>query len=91
MARINQQLIVEVTDHGRDGEKRRISVEIAAQSEALVLSDILVREGALKDLESTIRIAVRNSVSDYILNGRSLVKKFATKKLAGDENDARES
>lgn len=84
MARINSQISVEVTDHGRDGEKRKITVKISAHHEAFVLSDILVREGAIKEVEQVLKIAVRNSISDYIQNGRSLVKKFATQEKESD-------
>ncbi len=87
MGRINQQVVVEVRDQGKEGDKRRITIDLNAHSELFILSDLLVREGALKDLESVIKNSLRKSIAEYIQSGKDLVRNFANQKREISKNN----
>ena len=79
MARLEQLISVMVGDKGKQGEKRKLVVEIEGGSDLFLLSDLLVQEGVLRDLPSFVKAANRKAVGEYISSGRELVKGVGNK------------
>ena len=79
MARLEQLISVMVGDKGKQGEKRKLIVEIEGGSDLFLLSDLLVQEGVLRDLPSFVKSANRKAVGEYISSGRELVKGVGNK------------
>jgi len=48
---------------------------------------MLAREGALKDLESTVKRACREAISGYIIGGKNLVRGIANGKMEKRSDD----
>lgn len=74
MPRPDQLVNVSIQDKGKLGEKRKITVEIEGTTELFLLSDLLSKEGAIKDLEGFLRSANRKAVGDYVMSGKEFVK-----------------
>ena len=79
MPRIDQRISVSTSDKGKVGEKRKLTIEVEADSGMFLLSDLLVQEGVLRDLKSFLATASRSAVGEYILSGRKLVKEAGAK------------
>lgn len=80
MPKVSQQVSVEVQDRGIELGKRKVELIISAQSDLFNLSDMLVREGAIQDLDRVLKFSARRAVADYIASGRDFVKEVAARK-----------
>jgi len=80
MARLNQTISVEATDHGNKEGKRTILVEIKVKPELFLLPDMLVNEGALARVESDLKRAAKSVVENHIDAGRLLLRSLAERK-----------
>ena len=80
MPRLEQSVNVEVSDKGIDADCRKLELVIAAPSSLFSLSDMLVREGAIRGLDQVLKSSARRAVSDYIGSGREFIKKVGVKK-----------
>jgi hypothetical protein len=80
MPKITQLVSVDVQDRGAEGEKRKLEIIISAQSELFHLSDMLVREGAIRELDTVLKSSARRAVAEYIASGREFVKEVAARK-----------
>ena len=74
MPKIEQLISVKVSDKGRLDDRRRIVFEVTAPADLFNLSDMLVREGALKRFRQPVANALRAALVDYIRAGRALIK-----------------
>ncbi|MBN8550108.1 MAG: hypothetical protein J0M12_12390, partial [Deltaproteobacteria bacterium] len=66
MPKVTQLVSVEVQDRGTEGEKRKLEITISAQSDLFSLSDMLVREGAIQELDRVLKFSARRAVAEYI-------------------------
>jgi len=82
MPRIKQLVDVTITENESQNGKRTWSVTIDASAKHFLLSDELAKEGAVRDLETLLRAAIRESVAGYIFSGREFVKSAAKKEKA---------
>ena len=73
MPKIDQQISVKVADK-REGERRRVTIEVDAPTALFTLSDVLAEQGAFKGLESTLRTATRETLTLYLKQGRTFIK-----------------
>ena len=87
MPRVSHQVEVSVNDQGSIDSQRVIEVVIKASSELFLLSDLLSKEGALKNLEHVVRASSKAATTGYIESGRKLLRglnKGRGKKRGGD-------
>lgn len=79
MPRLTQAAYVSIKESERREGKRAWQVTIEASSTHFILTDELAKEGAVRDFESSLRSAIRDSVARYIASGREFVKIAAKK------------
>lgn len=72
MPKISNQIIIQVTEFTVNQGRRRFSISLDIDA------DIFADEGHLKDFKSTIHIALRKAITDYIEESRGLLKKIIT-------------
>lgn len=80
MPRVNQQVRVEVKDRGISSGRRTIDLTVSAEANLFILSDLLVKEGAIRDLDFVLKTSARRALSDYVLSGRTFVKTISDQK-----------
>ena len=80
MPKIEQLISVKVSDKGRLNDRRRIVFEVGAPADLFNLSDMMVREGALKRFRQPAADALRAALADYIRSGRELLKSVGGRK-----------
>jgi hypothetical protein len=80
MPKVIQQVSVEVQDRGVELGKRKVELTISAQSDLFNLSDMLVGEGAIQELDRVLKFSARRAVAEYIASGREFVKEVAARK-----------
>lgn len=78
MPKVSQQVTVHVSDKGIEEERRHVHVSINANGELFRLSDMLVKEGAIQELESVLKASMRRAVAEYISSGRKFVRGVST-------------
>jgi hypothetical protein len=79
MPKLSQVISVQVVDAGEVGLKRKLTLEIEAVSDLFTLSDMLAREGAVKDIENHLKRAGRRALIEYIGSGREFLKGMGKK------------
>lgn len=80
MPKVSQLISVEVQDQGVDAGRRRLELCVSAQSDLFSLSDMLVREGAIKELDVILKSTARRAVAEYIGSGKGCLKEMANRK-----------
>lgn len=80
MPKLTQQVLVEVKDKGTAGGKRTLDVAVSASAELFTLSDLLVKEGAIRELNFVLKCSARRAIAEYISSGRSFVKEVSAGK-----------
>lgn len=77
MGRPSQTIMVEVEDLGKDNGERKFVVRISTSAEAFMLSEMLVQEHVIKDLETHLKTANRKAVSDFISSGKNFLRELS--------------
>ena len=91
MPKITQQIRVEVKDKGIAFGKRAFNVAVSANAELFRISDLVVKDGAIQELNCLLKYSTRQAVAEYISNGRQLHQRSDSRKKKNGTNDQREN
>ena len=86
MSKVGQLVCVEVRDLGFEADKRMLAIQVKAQSQMFKLSDMLVHEGAIRDLNSVLKDSARKGVIEYISSGKKFIKEVSHRKRKKSES-----
>lgn len=74
MGRANQSITVEVDDLGNQNGERKLVVRLGAKADLFSLSDMLVREHVIKELDTHLKVANRKALLDFAASGKMFVQ-----------------
>ena len=80
MTKSANNVAITIKDLSTSAENREVQITISAKAELFILSDLLVKEKAIEDLDSLLKISARKAVANYILSGRTFLKSVSAKK-----------
>lgn len=86
MIRVGQLVNVSITENTPHDGKRFWNIAVDANAPLFLLADELAKEGAVRELQSSLRSVIKCAVSDYITSGREFIKmaaKEGKKKVEG--------
>ena len=87
MPKLTQFVDVNVADEGEGTGKRKLTISIEVSRELFMLSDLLAREGAIKNIEYKLRHSTRKAVAEYLGSGREFLR-GVNQKRKGEEGAA---
>ena len=91
MPKAIQQVTVDVKDKGTISGKRILDLTVSASAELFTLSDLLVKESAIRSLDSALKSSARRAISEYISSGRTFVKEVTNQKKRSAEKSEEKS
>lgn len=74
MIRIGHLVNVNITENTPHDGKRSWNIALDANAPLFLLADELAKEGAIRELESSLRCAVKSALTNYITSGREFIK-----------------
>lgn len=85
MPKLSQFVEVNVADDGEGSGKRKLTISIEASRELFMLSDLLAREGAIKNIEHSLKHSTRKAVAEYLSSGRQFLRGVNNRKKGHEE------
>ena len=80
MPKLSQFVDVTVADDGEGSGKRKLTISIEASRDLFMLSDLLAREGAIKNIEQSLKHSTRKAVAEYLSSGREFLRSVNNRK-----------
>ena len=74
MPRLTQRICATVTESPLAGGKRSWSVSASADAGVFVIPDMIAQSGAIRDVETHLRRAVRDALAAYIASAGLFIK-----------------
>ena len=85
MPKLSQVVDITVTENIAMGGKRSWNIVVRAGADLFLLTDTLAKEHAIRNIETTLRVVVRDAIVDYIESGRAFIKGVANQRKAKSE------
>lgn len=77
MPRLTRNISVNITDNLIQDGQRSWTIEIRGAEALFLLADMLVKEGAIKDLDWKLRGLIRDAVEEHIASSRAFIRGVA--------------
>lgn len=84
MPTFKQKVRVKVSE-AEEGQKKKIHIEITVPGEALSLSELLVKEGAISPLSKSLKQLIGSEVERFSAEGKSLIRGIAERNAKREE------